>query len=132
MSIVLSSLQTRLGKLEEVVKKLTGASPVESAPPPTTNCGEDGDFDLFGSEDEEVDEQRQKRLPTCAEKKANSESLLSIMMALWTMLCTCNIERQVVAKSSILLDVKPVGELLLIPPLMNFFIIILLWNCSVG
>lgn len=79
LHLVLSSLQSRLGKLEEVVKKLTGAPPVESAPPPATNCGEDDDFDLFGSEDEEEDEQRQKRLHIYAEKKANSESPLSIM-----------------------------------------------------
>ena len=120
--VVLSSLQSRLDKLEEVVKKLTGAPPVEPAPPPATNCGEDDDFDLFGSEGEEEDEQRQERLAKYAEKKDNSESLLSMMTLVWMMCCMCNTEPQVVAKSSILLDVKPVGDLLLTPPLMNFFL----------
>lgn len=40
------------------------------------------------------------------------------------MCCMCNTEPQVVAKSNILLDVKPVGELLLTSSLMNLFIII--------
>lgn len=74
--VALSSLQTRLTKLEEVVSKLSGAAPVGSGAPPPPGASEDDDdddFDPFGSEDEEEDKQRQERLAKYAEKKAKSE-----------------------------------------------------------
>lgn len=59
-----------------------------SSAPAASNGGDDDDFDLFGSDDdEEVEKVKQQRLKEYAEKKAKKPALI--------------------AKSSILLDVKP-------------------------
>jgi len=60
--------------------------PIESKPAPKP-AADDDDVDLFGSEDEEESELTKQRLAAYAEKKGKKE--------------------QVIAKSSILLDVKP-------------------------
>lgn len=68
--------------------------PAKKAEPAAAEDDEDDDIDLFGSDDEEEDQEaakvREERLRQYAEKKAKKPGLI--------------------AKSSILLDVKPVSE----------------------
>ncbi|NXL08926.1 EF1D factor, partial [Mesembrinibis cayennensis] len=71
--------------------ELPSASPAKKAQPAATEEDDDDDIDLFGSDDEEEDQEaakvREERLRQYAEKKAKKPGLI--------------------AKSSILLDVKP-------------------------
>ncbi|PKK34540.1 eukaryotic translation elongation factor 1 delta (guanine nucleotide exchange protein), transcript variant X4 [Columba livia] len=71
--------------------ELPSASPAKKAEPPAAEEDDDDDIDLFGSDDEEEDQEaakvREERLRQYAEKKAKKPGLI--------------------AKSSILLDVKP-------------------------
>lgn len=74
-------MQSRLSKLEEVVNKLTGASPSTSAallPVAKATSDDDDDdddeLDFFGS-DEEEEEKRKERLKWYAEQKAKSKSI---------------------------------------------------------
>ena len=67
----ISSLQTRLTKLEDTVRKLTGA-PSSEAPPPVSNDDDDDDFDLFGSDDEGSKVEK----PVETKKKSKSEFLI--------------------------------------------------------
>ena len=70
----ISSLQTRLTKLEDSVRKLTGApSSVSEAPPPVSN-DDDDDFDLFGSDDEGSKVEK----PVETKKKSKSEFIILI------------------------------------------------------
>lgn len=76
--------------------ELPSASPAKKAEPAAAEEDDDDDIDLFGSDDEEEDQEaakvREERLRQYAEKKAKKPGLI--------------------AKSSILLDVKPVSKLL--------------------
>ena len=73
----------------------------------TKKAESDDDFDLFASEDdEEIDEIKQERLQKYAEKKAKSNNYFFVLFF--------NpkfhfVEPSVVAKSSLILDVKPVS-----------------------
>ncbi|XP_010130644.1 PREDICTED: elongation factor 1-delta-like, partial [Buceros rhinoceros silvestris] len=71
--------------------ELPSASPAKKAEPAAAEEDDDDDIDLFGSDDEEEDQEaakvREERLRQYAEKKAKKPGLI--------------------AKSSILLDVKP-------------------------
>lgn len=70
-------MQSRLSKLEEVVNKLTGASPSTSAallPVAKATSDDDDELDFFGS-DEEEEEKRKERLKWYAEQKAKSKSI---------------------------------------------------------
>ncbi|NXN45259.1 EF1D factor, partial [Rhinoptilus africanus] len=71
--------------------ELPSASPAKKVEPPAAEEDDDDDIDLFGSDDEEEDQEaakvREERLRQYAEKKAKKPGLI--------------------AKSSILLDVKP-------------------------
>lgn len=91
-----------LKKNSDLVKKVEPFSvpskkvelPAKKAEPAAAEDDEDDDIDLFGSDDEEEDQEaakvREERLRQYAEKKAKKPGLI--------------------AKSSILLDVKPVSE----------------------
>lgn len=74
--------------------ELPSASPAKKVEPPAAEEDDDDDIDLFGSDDEEEDQEaakvREERLRQYAEKKAKKPGLI--------------------AKSSILLDVKPVSN----------------------
>jgi elongation factor 1-delta len=83
-------LVSRLSKLETRVNTLEGgkSAPAKAAAPAKKQDDDDDDIDLFGSdEDEEADAAREERLKAYAEKKAKKPGPI--------------------AKSSILLDVKP-------------------------
>lgn len=92
-----------LKKNSDLVKKVEPFSvpskkvelPAKKAEPAAAEEDEDDDIDLFGSDDEEEDQEaakvREERLRQYAEKKAKKPGLI--------------------AKSSILLDVKPVSSL---------------------
>lgn len=89
MSGIISKLEARLRALE---LKMGSTAPVASKPaPPEAASDEDDDVDLFGSDDEEESAEAQKikeeRLAAYAAKKAKKPALI--------------------AKSSVLLDVKP-------------------------
>lgn len=74
--------------------ELPSASPAKKVEPAAAEEDDDDDIDLFGSDDEEEDQEaakvREERLRQYAEKKAKKPGLI--------------------AKSSILLDVKPVSN----------------------
>ncbi|XP_072535413.1 eukaryotic translation elongation factor 1 delta b (guanine nucleotide exchange protein) [Salminus brasiliensis] len=90
----LSKLESRVSVLEKrpaaAAPVVNGTAPNKTPPAPTKNDEEDDDIDLFGSDDE-VDEEaerlKEQRLQEYAAKKAKKPALI--------------------AKSSILLDVKP-------------------------
>ncbi|PAV68424.1 hypothetical protein WR25_09763 [Diploscapter pachys] len=89
-----SELRKMVENLQLTIKNLQGsgsASAAKSAPAPAKEeSKEDEDFDLFGSEDEEDDEKKkivEERLKAYAEKKAKKPGPI--------------------AKSSVILDVKP-------------------------
>ncbi|CAF4578229.1 unnamed protein product [Rotaria sp. Silwood2] len=79
---MLDDLKRRVEQLE-LNKQTTSVKPAE--PKPAADAGDD--IDLFGSDDEEQSEETKKRLAAYAAKKSKKE--------------------QIVAKSTIVLDVKP-------------------------
>ncbi|CAF1524682.1 unnamed protein product [Rotaria sp. Silwood1] len=81
---ILDDLKRRVEQLE-LNKQTISAKPVEPKPVASTN--DDDDVDLFGSDDEEQSAETKKRLADYAAKKSKKE--------------------QVIAKSTIVLDVKP-------------------------
>jgi len=87
---VTTDLQGLISKLESRVAALEGGKPVAAAPAPAAD-DDDDDVDLFGSEDEEESEEKARvtaeRLKAYAEKKSKKPALI--------------------AKTSVLLDVKP-------------------------
>lgn len=88
---VTNDLQGLISKLESRVAALEGGKPAAAAPAPAAADDDDDDVDLFGSEDEEESEEKARvtaeRLKAYAEKKAKKPALI--------------------AKTSVLLDVKP-------------------------
>jgi len=89
---VTTDLQGLISKLESRVAALEGGKPVAAAPAPAAAADDDDDdVDLFGSEDEEESEEKARvtaeRLKAYAEKKSKKPALI--------------------AKTSVLLDVKP-------------------------
>ena len=95
MSALVSKLELRVSSLEGSAKPVTNQAPkpVAKAPEPKKETKKveeevDDDVDLFGSDDdEEADEARKKRVEEYAAKKSKKPGL--------------------VAKSSVVLDVKP-------------------------
>jgi len=88
---VTDDLKNLILKLENRVSSLEGGKPAAAAAPAKAEEEDDDDVDLFGSDDEEEDEEKARitaeRLKAYAEKKAKKP--------------------QVIAKTSVLLDVKP-------------------------
>jgi len=93
-------LRDEITELRQLVQKLSGgqattstkpaAAPAQTKPAPKEEAAEEEDFDLFGSEDEEDEEQkkvREQRLADYAAKKSTKPGPI--------------------AKSSVILDVKP-------------------------
>lgn len=93
-------LRDEITELRQLVQKLSGgqattstkpaAAPAQTKPAPKEEAAEEEDFDLFGSEDEEDEEQkkvREQRLADYAAKKSKKPGPI--------------------AKSSVILDVKP-------------------------
>ncbi|CAF5051883.1 unnamed protein product, partial [Rotaria sp. Silwood1] len=84
---MLYDLKRRVEQLESNQQSTSG-KPIESQPAATnTDDDDDNDIDLFGSDDEEQSEETKKCLVDYTAKKANKEN--------------------VIAKSTIVLDVKP-------------------------
>lgn len=76
-------------------------------PAPEPKANDDDDIDLFGSEDEEESEETKKRLADYAAKKATSKRERQ-KRGSSTFVCSSRCaETQVIAKSTIVLDVKP-------------------------
>jgi translation elongation factor EF-1beta len=88
---VTTDLKGLISKLESRVAALEGGKPAAAAPAPAAADDDDDDVDLFGSEDEEESEEKARvtaeRLKAYAEKKSKKPALI--------------------AKTSVLLDVKP-------------------------
>lgn len=99
---------------------LQGTTVQQKSSAPLKEDDDDDDIDLFGSdEDEEAEKLKEQRLKEYAEKKAKKPA--------------------VIAKSSILLDVKPVSSVLLptvcplrAPPSFNLFFFTRLLLAAVG
>merc|ERR1712121_334710 len=89
---MVTKLSSRVEQLEKKSAAPAPAAPVKAAPPPKKEEKEeeeedDDDFDMFGSEDEEAEKIKQERVAAYAAKKSKKPALI--------------------AKSSVLLDVKP-------------------------
>jgi len=91
----LTNLKTRFAKLEERLNNMGQSTPVKQAAPVQEEEEDDDDIDLFGSDDDEEDAAAEKlkaeRVAAYNERKAAKEAKKGVL----------------IAKSNILLDVKP-------------------------
>lgn len=87
------------------------AAPKAAAPAKAAAADDDDDVDLFGSDDEvdeEADKARQERLAAYAAKKSKSKLCHVCLGWPWTHFCYRLLsEPALVAKSNVILDVKP-------------------------
>ena len=117
MSALVSKLEIRISSLEGSAKPVSKAVPNQTPKPVAKPAAkqetkkeeeDDDDVDLFGSDDDvEADEVRKKRLEEYAAKNSKSIQIIIFCGFLTFFVFKICVEPGVVAKSSVVLDVKP-------------------------
>lgn len=110
---LVEKLESRLAKLEgsgSAPAAKSAPAPAKTAPSAAPKKDDDDDIDLFGDDDEDSEEQqrvREERLKAYADKKAKSEFVFPLSLFVHEAVnVILNKEPTIVAKSSVLLDVK--------------------------